>query len=241
MTVNFQKHGAALQSAYDRVISSKSNEEWAIFDYEGSSNVIKVGDEGDNGLEEFATSFNSGRLQYGVIGVRLSKNALPKIVLVHWQGEGVPSSRLVSATSHIDAVRRFLKMVHVTIYARSEIDIEPDVIRREVAKLPATASSPGQYQGDSDLDRHTPPQRRVVNSPSKLNSQRMEMFEKKDQTSPTPSSSFSHHDKKVDSPLPAISSTFSSSVTVSSLHNSSNSCFSAAPSPNDSGYEAGAS
>ncbi|KAK6026729.1 hypothetical protein OSTOST_07290 [Ostertagia ostertagi] len=147
------------------------------------------------------------------------------------QGEGVPSSRLVSATSHIDAVRRFLKMVHVTIYARSEIDIEPDVIRREVAKLPATASSPRckwiivvqQYQGDSDLDRHTPPQRRVVNSPSKLNSQRMEMFEKKDQTSPTPSSSFSHHDKKVDSPLPAISSTFSSSV--SSLHNSSNSLF----------------
>ncbi|KAK6039031.1 Cofilin/tropomyosin-type actin-binding protein [Cooperia oncophora] len=144
MTVNFQKHAGALQSAYDRVINSKTNDNGtAIFDYEGTSNVMKVGDEGDGGIEEFATSFNSGRLQYGVIGVRLSKNALTKVVLVHWQGEGVPAARVASATSHIDAVRRFLKMVHITIYARSEMDIEPDVIRREVAKLPATASSPG--------------------------------------------------------------------------------------------------
>ncbi|KAK5978745.1 hypothetical protein GCK32_009736 [Trichostrongylus colubriformis] len=240
MTLNFQKHGAALQSAYDRVVSSKSNEEWVIFDYEGTSNVLKIGDEGEYGLEEFATSFNSGRLQYGVIGVRLSKNAMTKIVLVHWQGEGVPSARVASTTSHIDAVRRFLKMVHVTIYARNEIDVEPDVIRREVAKLPATASSIGQYQGDNDVERHTQPQRRVVNSPNKLNSNRMEMFEKKEQSAPVPINAF-HHDKKVQSPLPAISSTFSSSVAASSLHNSTSSSFSAAPSPNDSGYEAGAS
>ncbi|KHJ85095.1 Cofilin/tropomyosin-type actin-binding protein, partial [Oesophagostomum dentatum] len=124
MTLNFQKHGAAIQAAYDRVAESKTNDEWFILDYEGNSNVIKIGEEGDYGLDEFCTSFNSGRLQYGVIGVRLAKTALTKIVLVHWQGEGVPSSRVASATSHIDDVRRYLKSVHVVHYARSEIDVE---------------------------------------------------------------------------------------------------------------------
>ncbi|KHJ84968.1 Cofilin/tropomyosin-type actin-binding protein [Oesophagostomum dentatum] len=138
MTLNFQKHGAAIQAAYDRVAESKTNDEWFILDYEGNSNVIKIGEEGDYGLDEFCTSFNSGRLQYGVIGVRLAKTALTKIVLVHWQGEGVPSSRVASATSHIDDVRRYLKSVHVVHYARSEIDVEPEVICKEVAKLPAT-------------------------------------------------------------------------------------------------------
>ncbi|KAK6050853.1 hypothetical protein COOONC_11642 [Cooperia oncophora] len=66
----------------------------------------------------------------------------------------------------------------------------------------------------------------------------MEMFEKKDQTSPTPSSASYHHEKKVGSPIPAFSSTYSSSA--SSLHNS-NPRFSATPSPNDSGYDAGVS
>ncbi|KIH42726.1 hypothetical protein ANCDUO_27285 [Ancylostoma duodenale] len=122
----------------------------------------------DYGLEEFSTSFNSGRLQYGVIGVRLAKSALTKIVLVQWvstvvltnhrdtviircsllmevfqQGEGVPSARVASTTTHVDDVRRFLKSVHVVHYARSEIDVEPEVIRKEVAKLPATYATTG--------------------------------------------------------------------------------------------------
>lgn len=36
------------------------------------------------GLEEFADSFSSGKLQFGVISVRLSSDVFPKIVLVHW-------------------------------------------------------------------------------------------------------------------------------------------------------------
>lgn len=140
MTLNFQKNSAAIQSAYDKVASSKTGDEWVILDYEGSSNVIKVGDEGEYGLDEFATSFNSGRLQYGVISVRLSPTVLPKIVLVHWQGEGVPSARVAASTAHAGDVRRYLKTVHVLVYARSELDVEPESIRREVAKLPSTHS-----------------------------------------------------------------------------------------------------
>ncbi|VDO43666.1 unnamed protein product [Haemonchus placei] len=206
MTLNFQKHAAAIQSAYDRVVSSESNEEWVIFDYDGISNVLKVGDEGDYGIEEFATSFNSGRLQYGVIGVRPEKNALTKIVLVHWQGEGVPSARVAATTSHIDAVRRYLKKVHVTIYARSEIDVEPDVIRREVAKLPPTFSSPTQYQGANNVDQHKAVQERLLRSPNKLNSHRKEIFEQKETAALPHSIAVSHHNEKEKSSVPTASS-----------------------------------
>ncbi|CAI4230446.1 unnamed protein product [Auanema sp. JU1783] len=138
MTLNFQSHGPVIQAAYNRVANSKTGDEWAIFDYEGNTNVIKVGDEGDGGLEEFSNSFNSGRLQYGLISVKLCEKALSKIVLVHWQGEGVPSARVACATSHVNDVRKHLKTVHTVVYARSEMDVESDSIKREVSKLPAS-------------------------------------------------------------------------------------------------------
>uniref|UniRef100_A0A7I4YEB7 Drebrin-like protein n=1 Tax=Haemonchus contortus TaxID=6289 RepID=A0A7I4YEB7_HAECO len=229
MTLNFQKHAAAIQSAYDRVVSSESNEEWVIFDYDGISNVLKVGDEGDYGIEEFATSFNSGRLQYGVIGVRPERNALTKIVLVHWQGEGVPSARVAATTSHIDAVRRYLKKVHVTIYARSEMDVEPDVIRREVAKLPSTFSSPTQYQGANNVDQHKPVQESLLKSPNKLNSHRKEIFEQKETAAHPHSIAVSHHNEKEKSSVPTASS-------LSPQQTQIYSCNSAA-SRSESGYE----
>ncbi|CAD6187785.1 unnamed protein product [Caenorhabditis auriculariae] len=141
MTLNFQAHGNALQTAYNRVALSQTGNEWVIYDYEGNTNVLKTGEEGEDGLDEFSTSFNSGRLQFGVIAVRLSPTVLPKIVLVHWQGEGVPTTRLATTATHFEDVRRFLKTVHVIVHARSDIDVEPEAIQREVAKLPAANAS----------------------------------------------------------------------------------------------------
>lgn len=92
----------------------------------------------DGGLEEFSYSFSGGKLQYGLISVRLNSNVLAKVVLVHWQGEGVPSARVASTTSHAADMRRYLKTVHALVYARSDMDVEPDVIKKEVAKLPST-------------------------------------------------------------------------------------------------------
>ncbi|KAL6726018.1 hypothetical protein Aduo_008031 [Ancylostoma duodenale] len=350
MTLNFQKHGAAIQAAYDRVATSKTNDEWIILDYEGNSNVIKIGEEGDYGLEEFSTSFNSGRLQYGVIGVRLAKSALTKIVLVQWQGEGVPSARVASTTTHVDDVRRFLKSVHVVHYARSEIDVEPEVIRKEVAKLPATYATTGadtyycapavvgsvykpikphtdinikerdefweklkkeedsskkteemarieekkrresaereareaqrlaeekqrkeeQEKREAELRKkngiqqhHVPsppapvassvknnplekPHKTVVTGPSKLNSDRLGIFERKDEKLPSPtrtSNTSNHTVKKTEPPFhPSASPVYSSSGTISPSHDSVSSAgLSSFHSPNDSGYEAGAS
>ncbi|ETN83592.1 SH3 domain protein [Necator americanus] len=349
MTLNFQKHGAAIQAAYDRIATSKTNDEWVILDYEGNSNVIKIGEEGDYGLEEFSTSFNSGRLQYGVIGVRLAKSALTKIVLVHWQGEGVPSARVASTTSHVDDVRRFLKSVHVIHYARSEIDVEPEVIRKEVAKLPATYATTAadtyytaptvvgsvykpikphtdinikerdefweklnreeksskkseemsrieerkrkesaerearevqrlaeekqhreeqerraaELRKKNDVKQHhvptasapvpssmksnslEKPHRTIVTGPSKLNSDRLGMFERKDEKLPSPTRTIyvnNQAPKKTEVFHPSASPVLSSSGTVSPSHDSVSSAgLSSFHSPNDSGYEASAS
>ncbi|CAB3402840.1 unnamed protein product [Caenorhabditis bovis] len=138
MTLNYNAHRSEIEAAYKRATESSDGDKWVIFDYEGNSNTLKVGEQGTGGLSEFAESFSSGRLQFGVIAVRLSSDVLPKIVLVHWQGEGVQTLRLASTTSHAEEFRRFLKTVHIILHARSEIDIEPDAIRKEVSKLPST-------------------------------------------------------------------------------------------------------
>ncbi|CAB3402844.1 unnamed protein product [Caenorhabditis bovis] len=138
MTLDYNEHRREIEAAYKRATESSYGYKWVIFDYEGNSNTLKVGEQGTGGLSEFAESFSSGRLQFGVIVVRLSSDVLPKIVLVHWQGEGVQTLRLASARSHAEEFWRFLKTVHIVFHARSEIDIEPDAIRKEVSKLPST-------------------------------------------------------------------------------------------------------
>uniref|UniRef100_A0A1I7TM04 ADF-H domain-containing protein n=1 Tax=Caenorhabditis tropicalis TaxID=1561998 RepID=A0A1I7TM04_9PELO len=141
MTLNYHAHGKEIEASYKRVSADSDGDKWVIFDYEGNSNTIRVGEEGTGGLNEFADSFSSGRLQFGVISVRLSSDVFPKIVLIHWQGEGVPTLRLASTTPHAEEFRRFLKTVHIVLHARSEIDVEPDAIRKEVRKLPAANAS----------------------------------------------------------------------------------------------------
>ncbi|VDN33662.1 unnamed protein product [Cylicostephanus goldi] len=90
------------------------------------------------------------------------------------------------------------------------------------------------------------PHRTVVTGPSKLRSDRLGMFEKKDEVLPSPAVKpvqiHSHNAKKMDSFQPLASPVLSSG-TVSPSHDSVSSSggLSSFYSPNDSGYEAGAS
>ncbi|CAJ0580811.1 unnamed protein product, partial [Mesorhabditis spiculigera] len=138
MGLNFLKHEAALKAAVKEVVeASEPNDKWVILEYEGPTNVIRVGEEGDGGLDEFGSSFNAGRIQYGAIKVQFSDAAMPKMVLIHWQGEGVPSGRLATTVSHVRDVERFFKTVHCVLHARSEIDVEEAAIRAALSKLPS--------------------------------------------------------------------------------------------------------
>uniref|UniRef100_A0A915Q400 SH3 domain-containing protein n=1 Tax=Setaria digitata TaxID=48799 RepID=A0A915Q400_9BILA len=93
----------------------------------------------DGGMEELSRSFTAGRLQYGIGAVKWGASASAKIVLIHWQGEGVPSSRLVATANHATELKRFLRGVHVIVIARSEEDADMESILRVVSRLPGVS------------------------------------------------------------------------------------------------------
>ncbi|KAM3724361.1 Drebrin-like protein [Dirofilaria immitis] len=136
MTLNVIKHQNDILSAYDIVLNSSDCNHWMILEYESNSNIIKVADTGDGGMEELSRSFVAGKLQYGVGAVKWGTITNAKIVLIQWQGEGVPSSRLVTTANHATELKRFLRGVHMILIARSEEDVDMESILRVINRLP---------------------------------------------------------------------------------------------------------
>ncbi|XP_062273749.1 drebrin-like b isoform X2 [Scomber scombrus] len=134
MAVNLSKNGPALTAAYKEVVDEKSNTNWALFTYEGNSNDIRLAEKGDGGLEELFEELNSGKVMYAFCRVQDPNSGLPKYVLINWTGEGVKDARKGLCANHVHSMGNFLKGAHVTINARAEEDVEPEVIMQKVAK-----------------------------------------------------------------------------------------------------------
>ncbi|CAL8347111.1 unnamed protein product [Lota lota] len=134
MAVNLSKNGPALTAAYKEVVDEKSSTNWALFTYEGNSNDIRLAEKGDGGLEELVEEFNSGKMMYAFCRVEDPNSGLPKYVLINWTGEGVKDARKGLCANHVTSMSNFLKGAHVTINARAEEDVEPEVIIEKVAK-----------------------------------------------------------------------------------------------------------
>ncbi|XP_072773882.1 drebrin-like protein isoform X3 [Taeniopygia guttata] len=134
MALNLAKNGRALQEAYGSVVAAGSRTDWALFTYEGNSNDLRVAGSGDGGLEEMVEELNSGKVMYGFCRVKDPNSGLPKYVLVNWTGEGVNDVRKGACANHVSTVANFLKGAHVTINARAEEDVEPELIMEKVAK-----------------------------------------------------------------------------------------------------------
>ncbi|XP_037113954.1 drebrin-like b isoform X4 [Syngnathus acus] len=134
MAVNLSKNGPALTAAYKEVVNEKSDTNWALFTYEGNSNDIRLAEKGDGGLEELVEELNSGKVMYGFCRVQDPNSGLPKYVLINWTGEGVNDSRKGLCANHVSSMANFLKGAHVTVNARADEDVEPEVIMEKVAK-----------------------------------------------------------------------------------------------------------
>ncbi|XP_058492382.1 drebrin-like b isoform X2 [Solea solea] len=134
MAVNLSKNGPALTAAYKDVVDEKSSTNWALFTYEGNSNDIRLAETGDGGLEELVEELNSGKVMYAFCRVEDPNSGLPKYVLINWTGEGVNDSRKGLCANHVSSMANFLKGAHVTINARADEDVEPDVIVQKVGK-----------------------------------------------------------------------------------------------------------
>ncbi|XP_021230662.1 drebrin-like protein [Numida meleagris] len=134
MALNLSKNGRALQEAYGKVVAAGSPTDWALFTYEGNSNDLRVAGCGEGGLEEMVEELNSGKVMYAFCRVKDPNSGLPKYVLVNWTGEGVNDVRKGACANHVSTVASFLKGAHVTINARAEEDVEPELIMQKVAK-----------------------------------------------------------------------------------------------------------
>ncbi|XP_070760593.1 drebrin-like b isoform X2 [Enoplosus armatus] len=134
MAVNLSKNGPALTAAFKEVVDEKSNTNWALFTYEGNSNDIRLAEKGDGGLEELVEELNSGKVMYAFCRVQDPNSGLPKYVLINWTGEGVKDARKGICANHVSSMANFLKGAHVTVNARAEEDVEPEVIMQKVAK-----------------------------------------------------------------------------------------------------------
>ncbi|KAE9555433.1 hypothetical protein FO519_001370 [Halicephalobus sp. NKZ332] len=137
MGINFITHESELNSAFNRVSDSTTGEEWTIFEYDGNSSILKLGDSGEGGLEQLVESLDPAKVQYGFGTVSCPGLKQRKVVLIHWQGASVPVTRLANTASNISAVKEFVKKVNLTVYARSEEDVDIDSITAEINKLAA--------------------------------------------------------------------------------------------------------
>ncbi|XP_053275823.1 drebrin-like b isoform X3 [Pleuronectes platessa] len=134
MAVNLSKNGPALTAAFKEVVDEKSSTNWALYTYEGNSNDIRLAEKGDGGLEELVEELNSGKVMYAFCRVEDPNSGLPKYVLINWTGEGVNDSRKGLCANHVSSMGNFLRGAHVTINARAEEDVEPEVIMQKVGK-----------------------------------------------------------------------------------------------------------
>ncbi|KAF0033447.1 hypothetical protein F2P81_013513 [Scophthalmus maximus] len=112
----------------------KADREKALFTYEGNSNDIRLAEKGDGGLEELVEELNSGKVMYAFCRVQDPNSGLPKYVLINWTGEGVNDSRKGLCANHVSSMATFLRGAHVTVNARADEDVEPEVIMQKVAK-----------------------------------------------------------------------------------------------------------
>lgn len=71
---------------------------------------------------------------YAFLKVNDPKTSLPKCVLINWQGEGANTVRKGICANHVRDVAKFFSGAHVTLNARNEEEIEPQLIIDKVAR-----------------------------------------------------------------------------------------------------------
>merc|ERR1712098_908182 len=133
------KNSSAMKEACKDVVNDKTETDWALFGYEGQTNVLKLESTGDGGLDELIEDFNPGKIQYAFLKVEDPKTSLPKFVLINWQGETAPGNRRGICAMHFHDIEKFMSGHHVSISVRNEDELDLDIILEKVSKVSASA------------------------------------------------------------------------------------------------------
>lgn len=132
MSVNLKKNKDALTAAWEEVHNPSGKNDWAVFGYDGKSYDLKVVSQGEDGLDEMVDDLSSGKILYAGIRILDPNTNLPKIVFINWQGEGVPANIKGTCANHLRDINGLFRGAHVQINARSEDDVEENVIMEKV-------------------------------------------------------------------------------------------------------------
>jgi len=139
MSLNLNRHGASMQEAWKKVCNEKSDTNWVLFGYEGTSFDLKLISTGEDGVDEMKEDLNASKIMYGFLRLQDPKTSLPKYVFFHWQGESVPGTRKGKAATHLRDIEKYFHGAHLTITARDEDEIDEELILEKVSKVSATA------------------------------------------------------------------------------------------------------
>ncbi|XP_037807747.1 drebrin-like protein isoform X2 [Lucilia sericata] len=138
MAISFDKYRKQIEAGWRDVLDDKSSTDWALFGYEGQTNVLKLVASGEGGVEELCEDLNSGKIMYAFVRIEDPKTGLKKFLLINWQGEGAPVLRKGTCANHIHDVAKLLSGAHLTINARNEDDID---LERLLKKLSTVSSA----------------------------------------------------------------------------------------------------
>lgn len=132
--VDLSTNSKDLRSIVDLIQSGSSEADWALFGYVGQTDTLKLTDQGDDGIDGISREVNEGQVQYAYLRVVDTNSKNFKFVFIIWQGDGAKASRKGASVGHSRDVEIFLKAVHITVNARSQVDLDKTTIMKNVAK-----------------------------------------------------------------------------------------------------------
>lgn len=131
---------------------------------------------GNAGIDELMEDLNSGKIMYAFVKVNDPKTSLEKYVLINWQGEGANIVRKGICANHVRDVTNFFSGAHLTLNARNEEEVEPQLIIDKVANAGSA------YSFKAPRSNHTGPTGPVgsnykrINPVKEINSKERDQF-----------------------------------------------------------------
>lgn len=146
MAVNFTKHQDEITNAWRKVVEAKDTQNWALFGYEGSTNIIKLDATGSGGLDELVRELNCSLIQYAFCRVIDRELNLNKLVLINWQGDSAPLSRKGLCASHVGDVTNYFKGCTQTITIRNDDEATREHLMEQIVKTSASKIDLSRHQ-----------------------------------------------------------------------------------------------
>uniref|UniRef100_A0A182Q6J9 Drebrin n=1 Tax=Anopheles farauti TaxID=69004 RepID=A0A182Q6J9_9DIPT len=181
MSVDLQKHRDAIVGAWKSVVDRKSATNWALFGYEGQTNVLKVQETGEDGITELAAELNSGKIQYAFLRVDNSETGIAKFVFINWQGEGAPIARKGTCAKHVRDVTGVLHGAHITVHATNEDDVEETRILEKLQKVVVNDFKVKDYSQANDSPKPVGTNYSRVNPTKEINPAERDEFWRKEE------------------------------------------------------------